>query len=159
MYGNPRSGYPRTSDGDSAASGYSGGGSSPASGGSVSQQTSGQSSGYDAAGSSLRSTRKGLAGLFAGEGTLDWPLGLRILPPAEETEALRQEIETFLRASLKGLGSGKAPASALNEARRDIARLQRLLARHADRLPVSAYTVKEARRYLRRLELFAKGLE
>jgi hypothetical protein len=109
--------------------------------------------------SSQNTPRKGLAGLFSGEGTLDWPLGLRILPPVEETEALRQEVETFLRAALKGLGSGKAPASALNEARRDIARLQRLLARRADQLPVSDHAVTEARRYLRRLQLFAAGLE
>jgi hypothetical protein len=86
-------------------------------------------------------------------------LGLRILPPAEETRALRQEVEIFLRAALKGLGSDKAAASALKEAQRDIARLQRLLARNADRLPGSDYTVTEARRYLRRLQVFANGLE
>jgi hypothetical protein len=100
-----------------------------------------------------------LAGLFDGEGALDWPLGLRILPPSEETAALRQEVEVFLRAALKGLGSGKAPAGALKEARRSLARLQRLLDRGADRLPGSRHTLTQARRYLRRLQRFTAGLE
>jgi hypothetical protein len=150
-YGNSNAGYsmPRTS----------GGGSSSGSGKTASYQTSGGAEGSDVQVPSPRGTRKGLAGLFDGDGALDWPLGLRILPPAEETAALRQEVETFLRAALKGLGSGNAPASALKEARRDIARLQGLLHRYADRLPGSRHTVREARRYLRRLELFAKGLK
>jgi hypothetical protein len=159
-YDNPYGGNPGANIyGGYPAGGYSGGAYSSAAGASASYQTSGRGDGSGAQESSRKSTPKGLAGLFEGKGTLDWPLGLRILPPAAETEALRQEIETFLRANLKGLGSGNAPASALREARRDIARLQRLLDRHADELPVASYTVTEARRYLRRLELFAGGLE
>jgi hypothetical protein len=160
-YNNPYAGYPKssTSGGGYPAGGYSGGAYPSASGESANYSTSGNADGNDEPQPSLRTTPKGLAGLFVGDGTLDWPLGLRILPPAEETQVLRKEIETFLRAALKGLGSGKAPASALKEARLDIARFQRLLTRHADRLPVSGYTVTEAKRYLRRLQLFAKGLE
>jgi hypothetical protein len=159
-YDNPYGVYPEaTNYGGYPAGGYSGGGYSSATGASASYQMSGRGHGSGAQEPSRKSIPKGLAGLFEGEGTLDWPLGLRILPPAADTEALRQEIETFLRASLKGLGGGNAPAIALREARRDIARLRHLLDRHADELPVAPDTVTEARRYLRRLELFAVGLE
>jgi hypothetical protein len=139
--------------------GYSGGGSPSPSRQSASSATSGQADEDDAPKKSRRGTPKGLAGLFDGEGALDWPLGLRILPPAEETAALRREVEVFLRAALKGLGSGNATATALKEARRSIARLQRLLERRVDWLPGSRHTVTQARRYLRRLQRFAEGLE
>jgi hypothetical protein len=160
VYANPYPAYPLLSSygGNYPAGGYFGG-YPAASGQSASDPASAQTDDNDAQRPSLRSTPKGLAGLFEGDGTLDWPLSLRILPPAEETQALRQEVETFLRAALKGLGSGKAPAAALHEAQRDIARLQRLLADHADQLPVPPYTVTQARRFLRHLEVFAQGLQ
>jgi hypothetical protein len=160
FYDNPYADYaaPTTSGEGYPAAAYPGGYPS-ASESPDSYPMYGRANAYDAPESPRGSTGKGLAGLFEGDGTLDWPLGLRILPPALETEALRREVETFLRAALKGLGTGKAPASALNEARLDIGRLQYLLAQHADQLPVSSYTVTEAAHYLRRLQLFAKGLE
>jgi hypothetical protein len=167
VFQNPYGGSAMTasSGGSSPGGGYSGGGSSAVSGESasyagqaVAYPTSGLADGSVAQAPSL-TTRKGLASLFDGESNLDWPLGLRILPPAEETAALRQEVENFFRASQEGRGRGKAPAVALNEAGLAVARLQRLLARHADQLPVSPYTIAEAKRYLRRLKRFAMGLE
>jgi hypothetical protein len=96
--------------------------------------------------------------MFNEAGELSWPLGLRILPPAEEIQGLRQEIEASLREAWELAEKGKGNRNVINEAERAIGRLQRLLVLRADRLPTSAYTVTEARGYLRRLQSFAQSL-
>jgi hypothetical protein len=107
---------------------------------------------------SRRSDREGPADIFNDEGEVNWPLGLRILPPVAEIEPLRRDIETYLQVAMEQEDSGKDNGNMVNEAERAITRLQRLLVRRADRLPTSGRTVTEAKRFLRRLKSFAQSL-
>jgi hypothetical protein len=145
---NPYGGSAMTASSGGGGSGGGGsggggeGGAYPASGSAAAAPAT-----YVADGPSLRSNKVGYAGTFDEDGKMEWPLALRILPPAEETAALRGEIENSMR------GGGKAS----NEACLAIARLQRLLARNADRLPVSSESVAQAKRFLRNLNAAAQA--
>ena len=99
-----------------------------------------------------------LAGLTKADGSLDWPLGLRVLPPAAETEALRQKITTEVLDALDRVEEGKAPRAAVQQASQDIDRLQRILNERAQDVPLTDQAVTDASRFLRNLKNRIKGL-
>jgi hypothetical protein len=89
------------------------------------------------------------------DGRLDWPLGLRILPPGEKTEVLRKQIEALLRMAANHARDGKVSPQVLQEASNAIAELHDVL--HEKKGAFSAsYTYDEADRFLDKL---AKGLK
>jgi hypothetical protein len=85
-------------------------------------------------------------------------LGLRILPPGPETQELRNEIEGLLQLAISQAASGKVQPKLVVRIRRDINQLGRLLNQHADALPVSPYTIAEAKRFLTLLRELAESL-
>jgi hypothetical protein len=89
------------------------------------------------------------------EGRLDWPLGLRILPPSAETAALRQQIEALLQAAASQSVAGHVRSGTLVKAALAVDRLHRLLRRERAAI-TSTYTYLEADRFLTRL---ASGLK
>jgi hypothetical protein len=81
-----------------------------------------------------------------------WPLGLRILPPGPQSRELRSEIEARVKQALRQADSGRVDRKLLAKVRRDLDKLDRLLAEHADTLTVSQFTLKEAARFLKELK-------
>jgi len=131
--------------------GYSGGGSNQKA----------NSNGYQ--GNSMRSGngslgmgggQNGKSGNLNGLGKLDWPLGLRILPPNSETKGLRQEVDTLYQVALLQASRGQVQPRLVGRAKQDIEELRRMLDKKAPDMPVSDFTITEARRFLRR----TKGL-
>jgi hypothetical protein len=85
------------------------------------------------------------------EPALQWPLGLRILPPGPEVAELRGEVDALVKLALRQAESGKVRPQLVKRIHRDLATLERLLEERADRLPASGYTIREARRFLKDL--------
>ena len=88
-----------------------------------------------------------------------WPLGLRILPPGPRTRELRSEIEALVKQALRQADSGRVDRKLLANIRRDLDKLGRLLAEHADTMSVSRFTLKEAARFLKELKELVQDLE
>jgi hypothetical protein len=93
-----------------------------------------------------------LAGLTRADGNLDWPLGLRVLPPAAETDRLRQQIATEVLGIVDRAAQGKADPAAVRQASRDIHQLKRLLNERALRVPLTEHALTQARRFLQNLD-------
>ncbi len=98
-----------------------------------------------------------LEGLGA-KGVLEWPLGLRILPPGPETEELRNEVDTLVKLAVLEAAQGKVRPKTVSQVERDLKKLRRLLYRNADRLVVPPSTIREAKRFLSRLRRFVEAL-
>jgi hypothetical protein len=110
-------------------------------------------------GSAMRSGfRQNLEGMLKNKRSLDWPLGLRILPPSMETGPIRREVEFLFQRILKEADSGQSYSGLVKQAKRDIARLRKVLGKQAATLPVTRYTITEARRFLNHLELLLEAL-
>jgi hypothetical protein len=92
------------------------------------------------------------------EAALDWPLALRILPPAADTQALRQQIDARLAEARRQVAAGRLDPSLVPALDRDVNRLSRLLREQADVLPASRQAVAEADRFLSRLKDTIKTL-
>jgi hypothetical protein len=91
-----------------------------------------------------------LFGLPAEKGRVKWPLGLRILPPADESKALREQLEVVLYFVASQAAEGKVNGVFIDfglDAVHDLRKLVR-----ADREHTSADTYKEAMRFLDRAE-------
>jgi hypothetical protein len=89
------------------------------------------------------------------DGRLDWPLGLRILPPGEKAGVLRKQIDALLRMASNQAPDGKVSPQVLQEASDAIEELHDML--HQKKGAFSAsYTYDEADRFLDKL---AKGLK
>jgi hypothetical protein len=93
-----------------------------------------------------------------GQKGIEWPLGLRILPPGAETQALRGEVETFIKLALLQERSGKVNRKLVSKVERDLKKLRRFLDENVDRLDVPPETIREAKRFLRRLRDFVEAL-
>jgi hypothetical protein len=91
-----------------------------------------------------------LFGLPAKDGRVQWPLGLRILPPAEETKALREQLEMVLYFVATQAAEGQVNRAFIDfglQAVRDLR--QRLKPRRG---AMAAFTYTEASRFLDRAE-------
>jgi len=150
-YGSPYSGY-GASYPSYGSGGYGGGGAPNADAGADYSRTN--------ANGGARLERRELptgplSGLMNAEGVLNWPLALRILPPAPEAAELRRSIES--RAA--ELQAGKADDRLVRDLNRDLDRLTTLLAEKGDRLPVSDQATNDARTFLRKMREALKGGE
>ncbi|HKB35524.1 MAG TPA: hypothetical protein VKD72_03660, partial [Gemmataceae bacterium] len=66
-------------------------------------------------------------GLPNGGGRLDWPLGLRILPPGEKTVVLRNQIDALLGMAARQSAQGPVSPKLLQEASQAVNELHSLL--------------------------------
>jgi hypothetical protein len=89
---------------------------------------------------------------------LTWPLGLRILPPAAETEALRRQLDALLPSLGQPRTDGGASSSALEEANRVVDQLQARLRTQKDGGGMAAHTYTEAERFLQQLKQGLKAI-
>ena len=92
------------------------------------------------------------------EAALDWPLALRILPPASDTKALRQDIDARLAQAQRQAAAGRLAPSLVQALDRDVGRLARMLREKADVLPVSRPAIADAESFLARLKGTIKTL-
>ncbi len=99
-----------------------------------------------------------LGGLTQADGSLDWPLGLRVLPPAVETDKLRQRISSEVLGTLDRAEDGKASRGSVQQVSRDIDRLEALLNERAADVPLTDQAVRDARRFLHNLKDRVKNL-
>jgi hypothetical protein len=102
--------------------------------------------------------RDGFHDLLKNDGSLDWPLALRVLPPALETRKLREQIQAEVLGALDRKDEGKSRAAFVEEASRGIDRLGRLLNQRADEVPLTDAAVTEGRRFLHSLKTRLQGL-
>jgi hypothetical protein len=84
------------------------------------------------------------------DGKVTWPLGLRILPPDEETKTLRLQIDALVQRAAERAAEGRPDSRALEEVRRAVDELRGLLHKKKDAFP-APYTYTEADRFLTRL--------
>ena len=94
-------------------------------------------------------------GLPNGGGRLEWPLGLRILPPDERTVVLRNQIDALLGMAARQSAQGPVSPKLLQEASQAVNELHRLL-REKQTAFEASFTYNEADRFLDKL---AHGLK
>src|SRR5207248_2112831 len=94
--------------------------------------------------------RGGSMGFLKDGGRLSWPLGLRSLPPADETRDLRSQIDTLMQDAVSQAANGKVDPGLLQELTGDVDRLQRLLVARANDLPENTYI--DAKQFLNNLD-------
>jgi hypothetical protein len=99
-----------------------------------------------------------LAGLTKADGSLAWPLGLRVLPPAAETDRLRQKISTEVLGTVNSAEEGKAARAAVQQVTHDIHRIEALLNERAGDVPLTDQAMSDARRFLHSLKDRLKSL-
>jgi hypothetical protein len=92
-------------------------------------------------------------GLPTQAGRLNWPLGLRVLPPATKTAALRRQIESVLL-----LDQGQVSGGAVDVATLATDQLRKLLRQQRDRGVLAGQTIDDAADFLDRLELSLTAL-
>jgi hypothetical protein len=93
-----------------------------------------------------------ILGLPGEKGRLSWPLGLRILAPAPEAEALRQQIDGLIQSLAYQAGSGQVQSGTVDAATGATRDLRRLLRRGEGSAAIAEYTSQEAERFLSRLD-------
>jgi hypothetical protein len=93
-----------------------------------------------------------ILGLPGEKGRLSWPLGLRILAPAPEAEALRQQIDGLIQSLAYQAGSGQVQSGTVDAATGATRDLRRLLRRGEGSAAIAEYTYQEADRFLGRLD-------
>jgi hypothetical protein len=86
-------------------------------------------------------------------GRLSWPLGLRVLPPAVKSAALRRQIESVLQLDQGQMSVGAADAAALATEQ-----LRALLHQQRERGVLPGQTIRDAAEFLDRLELSLTAL-
>jgi hypothetical protein len=93
---------------------------------------------------------RGNLGLLKDRGRLDWPIGLRILPPADESRDLRTQVDSLIQEALVQAANGTVDAGVLQELDRDVNSLQRMLVSRVEVMPMGTYIT--AKRFLSDLE-------
>jgi hypothetical protein len=94
--------------------------------------------------------RGGNMGFLKDGGRISWPLGLRALPPAQETRELRSQVNSLLQDAVSQAANGKVDAGLLQELSNDVDRLNRLLQARANDMPENTYI--DARQFLKNLD-------
>jgi hypothetical protein len=94
-------------------------------------------------------------GVPSTNGRLDWPLGLRILPPGEKAEELRKQIEALLRMAANQAPEGKVSPQVVRETANAVEEMHEML-RKKKSAYVASYTYNEADQFLDKL---AQGLK
>lgn len=90
-------------------------------------------------------------GVIKDGGRLDWPQGLRVLPPRSETEALRKQMESQVRLAMTQAGSGtRVDADLVQQMNDEVERFRKLLKGNVGNMSVSQYS--ECKRYLTDVE-------
>jgi hypothetical protein len=148
--------------GGGSGGGY-GGGSGSGSGGGGSSYGSGYGSGYGGSGeltaptsgndtASAEVSPLDLFGIPREGNRMSWPLGLRILPPAVQAEALRKQLEVLVRlAAMQVGGGGEVNAGTLEAATEATAQLRDLL-RKGGSAAMAEQTYRDARQFLDRVD-------
>jgi hypothetical protein len=96
-------------------------------------------------------------GLLRNEGRLNWPPALRQLAPEEETQALRKEIDSLVKAAMERAATGQVPSGFLVQLYDDVQHYRDLLRRNTNELMPPQYI--QARRFLDDLENSLRVLE
>jgi len=91
-----------------------------------------------------------LFGLPAENGRVQWPLGLRILKPADETRALREQLELVLYFAATQAAEGHVNRTFIDFGLQAVRDLRQLLRPRAGAMP--AFTYSEGMRFLDRAE-------
>src|SRR5262249_33914574 len=91
-----------------------------------------------------------LFGLPSENGRVAWPLGLRILPPANETKALREQLELVLYFVATQAAEGQVNRTFIDFGLQAVRDLRQLLRPHKGAMVTFTYT--EAMRFLDRAE-------
>jgi hypothetical protein len=93
----------------------------------------------------------GNQGLVKENAKIQWPVGLRSLPPQAQTREMRDQIDTLMSQCKRQAASGQeVDAGALQEISRTIERLRQMLKGQIDNLSFGDYTA--ARRFLGELD-------
>jgi hypothetical protein len=91
---------------------------------------------------------------------LSWPLGLRILPPAPETQALRDEIDGLLQtAAAQKAKDGRVNPRVVQELNAAVGKLEGLLRKDDERRNLPLEVHNEAARFLKQLKDALKTLQ
>jgi hypothetical protein len=91
---------------------------------------------------------------------LNWPLGLRILPPAPETQALRQQIEALLQtAAAQKAKDGRVNPRVVQELNAAVGKLEGLLRQDDERRNLPLEVHNEAVRFVKQLKDALKTLQ
>jgi hypothetical protein len=80
---------------------------------------------------------------------LNWPVGLRVIGPSQETQALRQEIDYEVRLTLEQAARGPVDTNLLAQTHRAVGQMRRLL--EDSEWKLSRGIVLDARQFLDRL--------
>jgi hypothetical protein len=139
------------------SSAYSPGTSSPAAGGGSAGASGNVQPG---AGTEQAPSLPAAGGLPSQAPQLSWPLGLRILPPAPETQALRQQIDALLQsAAAQQAKNGRVNPRVVQELNATVGKLQVLLRRDDERRTLPLEVHNEAERFLKKLKDALKTLQ
>jgi hypothetical protein len=84
-----------------------------------------------------------------------WPLGLRILAPAAETDGLRRQVDALIGLAA-AQPEGRLPPDAVPEANRALARLRTLLTNQQEGMAAATY--EQADSFLKKLKVAFKAL-
>jgi hypothetical protein len=106
--------------------------------------------GQPGSGQTARIAAATLFGLPSENGRVQWPLGLRVLAPADETKALREQLEVVLYFVATQAAAGQVNRSFVNFGLQAVRELRRLLRPRAGTIATFTYT--EAMRFLDRAE-------
>jgi hypothetical protein len=88
---------------------------------------------------------------------VNWPLGLRILPPSTESQTLRQQLEALVQLATSQLAGGQVSPQVLQEATQALGQLRNLLREKQYSLPLQVYN--DAEQFLNHLEQGFKVLQ
>jgi hypothetical protein len=158
-FSNPYSGAGASSYGGAAGSYGSGAASAGGSGGAASGYGSGAAAGNSAATGTQRQVSTArtdgsvldVLGVPHEGNKVSWPLGLRILPPAAQSEALRTQVDSLLLFTSAQAVYGQVNGGAVDRAVQATAQLRDLL-RKGGADAMSAHTYHEAWQFLDRLD-------
>jgi hypothetical protein len=151
-----------SNDGGSQGGGSQGGDSQ--SGGSQSQAapSDGQApqpyvSPYDLPEATKRDTA--LATMRRHGGGLDWPIGLRTLPPTDSMKELREELDGIVESILRTPADQPLPVDVFQAAARGIERVAAQFQRKSIDMPLSSAQERDARKFLKNAYAAVKALE
>jgi hypothetical protein len=99
----------------------------------------------------------GNVGLLKEKAPLNWPIGLRILPPALETRPLRDKIDKLLPEAKEQTVKGRVKADLLADLRDALAKLRKYFGKRAEDMPFAQYV--ESKRFLADLDTAVQLLE
>jgi hypothetical protein len=98
--------------------------------------------------------------LKEGNGQLDWPEAIRVLPPALEAAKLRQDIDALAGQAVGDAeATGRADPALVKQLKQEVRALHELYVDREDLLPVSETMARAGNAYLRQLESAIKDME